>query len=228
MTGEPSWENRQAAFVARVTAGTTHEFRNIFAIIKESAGLIEDLLALAESKQPPDRERFLRAVDRIRAQVARGADLVTALNRFAHTLDRPEGRRRLRDDLSGVVLLSQRIARRRRQRLVLQEGAEDAETSCDALEVQMLFFLAVECCLGVLPDDGTVTIDIAGGRDATVVRLRGTTEGPAPTRPIDGADGWTQLQQLAEGLRISLTALKDGWGLSLALPARERVGGPGT
>jgi len=79
--------NREAVFLGRVTASTTHEFRNVLAIVKESAGLIEDLVASGASDRPQLAERIARAVARIDTQVGRGADLLTNLNRFAPSID---------------------------------------------------------------------------------------------------------------------------------------------
>jgi hypothetical protein len=43
-----SEENRKAAFMGRITAGVTHEMKNVLAIIKESAGLMEDFLKISQ------------------------------------------------------------------------------------------------------------------------------------------------------------------------------------
>ena len=37
-------ENREAAFIGLITAGATHELRNVLAIVKESTGLIADIV----------------------------------------------------------------------------------------------------------------------------------------------------------------------------------------
>jgi hypothetical protein len=80
-------ELEKAAFMGRITAGVTHEIKNVLAIIKESAGLMEDLFELSKDHAPPPREKFLRTLTRITEQVRRGVDLATNLNEFAHTSD---------------------------------------------------------------------------------------------------------------------------------------------
>jgi len=41
----------EIAFFGRITAGVTHELKNVLAIVNESSGLMQDLLAL--SKEAP-------------------------------------------------------------------------------------------------------------------------------------------------------------------------------
>ena len=53
---------REVAFLGRITAAFTHEMKNVLAIIKESAGLMEDLLALSQEAAFPHRDRFARCL----------------------------------------------------------------------------------------------------------------------------------------------------------------------
>ncbi len=76
---------RETAFMGRVTAGVTHELKNVLAIIKESAGLIEDILALNKDLAGPHQEKVVRVLSNIRQQVDRGVDLSSRLNAFAHS-----------------------------------------------------------------------------------------------------------------------------------------------
>jgi signal transduction histidine kinase len=75
----------EAAFIARMTASTTHELRNVLAVVKESAGLVEDLTLAFQQRRPVNPDKMLQATRRIDAQVARGADLLTSLSRLART-----------------------------------------------------------------------------------------------------------------------------------------------
>ena len=70
-------ENPEAAFMAKITASTTHEIRNVLAIVKESAGLVEDVIHSLAPRGLPNQDKLLRAVGRIDAQVSRGAELGT-------------------------------------------------------------------------------------------------------------------------------------------------------
>jgi len=50
-------ESRKAAFMGRITASATHDMKNVLAIIKESAGLMEDLIALHKDLPAPLQEK---------------------------------------------------------------------------------------------------------------------------------------------------------------------------
>jgi C4-dicarboxylate-specific signal transduction histidine kinase len=215
-----SADNREAAFVAKVTASTTHEFRNVFAIVKESAGLIEDLLSVTD-RGGLDREKLLRAVRRIEAQVTRGADLVTALNRFAHCLDRPDGPLSLQQQVRQVAFLSQRAARRGKHRLQVEEGDVDAPVVLDALRLQMVLFEAVACCVEVVPEGGVISIGIEGGPDAAAARFSAMGDGLQTVKQPTAADGWDRVVEAVEALGGRTELLDDGWGFRLVLPVEH-------
>ncbi|MEJ2186570.1 MAG: hypothetical protein P8Z36_11600, partial [Gemmatimonadota bacterium] len=111
-------ETSRAAFVARLTAGATHELRNVLAIVKESAGLVQDLLAMGASADG----RADKALGRIETQVGRGAELLTSLNRLAHGLDRDEDAVDLGEAVEHAVVLCQRYARQRERALEVRGG----------------------------------------------------------------------------------------------------------
>jgi signal transduction histidine kinase len=114
----------EAAFLAGMTASATHEVRNVLAIIKESAGLIEDMLLLRSKKGTLDGEKVTRAVHRIDAQVKRGAELLTNLNRLSHSLDQDMATVDLHREVEQIVFLCDRLARRKGQKLrVSPDGA---------------------------------------------------------------------------------------------------------
>ena len=91
-------DNREAAFMGKITAAATHEIRNVLAIIQESGGLIEDMIRFYEESGKLKPDHLLRSVERIGLQVNRGAELMTALNRVAHGLGSFGGYQAIRYD----------------------------------------------------------------------------------------------------------------------------------
>ena len=151
-------EDRGAAFVAQVTAGTTHEIRNILAIVKESAGLIEDLIFAFKRRGSLDQDKLTRSLQRIDAQVARGTELLANLNRFAHSLDPVQDAIDVTREIQQLVYLCQFRARRKRHVLQVQPGGQNLTAVVDPFRFQMSLFGAVECCLEQLPEGSTVLI----------------------------------------------------------------------
>ena len=156
----------EAAFLATMTASATHEVRNVLAIIKESAGLIEDMIHVFAKKGILDNEKVFRAVDRIDTQVRRGADLLTNLNRLSHALDSDLATVDLNAEVEQVVFLSQRFARKRGHRVVARLMEGEARTLVHPLHLHMALFAAMECCLEELPDGAAITLSVGGEPEA--------------------------------------------------------------
>lgn len=83
-------EGLELLAVGRALAAQSHELKNVFAIIGETTGLMEDLLALSTSQGGADSpllQRLPQAIATVQAQVARGHALATDLNALAHLPD---------------------------------------------------------------------------------------------------------------------------------------------
>ena len=211
-------DDREAAFIAAVTASATHEMRNVLAIVQESAGLIEDLVRSAERRGPPDPTRLLGCVERIAAQVARGAELLTSLNGFAHGLEHATALLPLEQEVRQAALLSERLLRQRGHAVEIQPGDPDLMVHASALRLQMALFAALECCMELLPGPGTVGLCARAedGRPAVecAAQVRDATMDAAPTR----AASWTRLAELVDGLGGSLHVAGPGGRFRLLLP----------
>jgi len=213
----------EAAFIARMTASTTHELRNVLAVVKESAGLVDDLTLALQQRKPVNPDKMLQATRRIDAQVARGADLLTSLNRLAHGLDHPEERIDLGQHVRHVVFLCQRFARLRRLRLEVEADGGERMVRANALQLLMLLTAAVDCCIEGLPEESVVGIRVAGSADRPSVEFTGSVSGARSVPGPDGTAGWPRLTALAAGRAIRVTTAGPGFGFRLEFSA-EAVG----
>ena len=210
-------QHPEAAFLATMTASATHEVRNVLAIIKESAGLIEDLIHVFVKKGTLDDEKISRAVERIDAQVKRGADLLTNLNRLSHTLDSDRAVLDLDEEVEQVVFLSQRFARKRGQRIVANPPAGGAQVSVHPLHLHMALFSAAECCMDELPQGATIVISVGFGEGRPAVEFRGVTEEPSEVGPSEG-EAWARAGEWTESLGAELARFETGFGMRILLP----------
>ncbi|MBW2251358.1 MAG: HAMP domain-containing histidine kinase, partial [Deltaproteobacteria bacterium] len=74
-------------FFGRMSASVTHEIKNVLAIINENAGLLEDIVLMAEKGLDVSPERLQRMARTVGAQVGRADAVVKMMNHFSHSID---------------------------------------------------------------------------------------------------------------------------------------------
>lgn len=103
----------QLAFVGKMMAGLSHEFKNHLAIIKELNGLIEDLLMLEEPGQPADRDRYKKITSGINERVGQAAEMCRFLSGFSHRMDHPLSSISVADVLQEKIYLLRRFSQQK-------------------------------------------------------------------------------------------------------------------
>ncbi len=212
----------EADFLADVTASATHEVRNVLAIIKESAGLIDDMVLLCQKRGTLDPEKVQRAIDRIDLQVKRGADLLTGLNRLSHTLDSETAMVDLNREVEQAAFMSQRSARKKG--LELQVAASDASggVRLHHLYLHMVLHSILRYCFDQLREGMVVEMKPRLDRGMALVEFSAMETGaPVPLRR-DG-EAWDSTRQWIHSMGASLTGSESGAGLLLSFP--ETAGG---
>jgi len=206
----------EAAFLAAMTASATHEVRNVLAIIKESAGLIEDLIQLSSERGTLDKEKVQRAVGRVDAQVKRGSDLLAGLNRLSHTLDQDLATVDLRQEVEQVVFRSKRFARKKNQTVMSREGLASATVSVHPLHLQMAFFAAMERCIEIYPEGTPISVGVENSDEIPEVVFSGALEGESQMPiPTEGA-AWAVLKDLVESVGATVAVLGEGHGIKIS------------
>ena len=88
MSGEENLLARTGLqFFGRMSASVTHEIKNALAIINENAGLLEDIVLMAEKGPDISPERLQRLARTVDAQVERADAVVKMMNHFSHSID---------------------------------------------------------------------------------------------------------------------------------------------
>lgn len=151
---------KELAFFGRITAGFTHEMKNILAIIKESSGLMEDLLSLTKEAPFPHWDRFSHRVTVIQQQVQRGVELAARLNRFAHSTDEAVARLDLNDLAEQLTRLSERFARLKEVVLKANPAESSVALVTSPVELQMAVFTLMEGCWNQLPAGSEIELSV--------------------------------------------------------------------
>jgi C4-dicarboxylate-specific signal transduction histidine kinase len=157
---QPDTDNRQVAFFGRMTAGITHEMKNVLAIIKESSGLMQDILSFSNEAAFRHEDKFKDALQTINGQIERGAELTSRLNRFAHYPDDVTQSVDLNDLVVHLVALSTRFARLKKIDLVFMPSGAVFSVRTRPISLQMALFAGIECCFAAMPSGGRIDIRI--------------------------------------------------------------------
>lgn len=164
--------DREARFMGRITAGMTHEIRNVLAIVRESAGLLEDIMALPESNAFPQKERCSRALAVIQKQVERGVELVGRLNRFAHSMDESWGTVDLGELLDHISGLLARQARTKKIELRPRMQREGISVSTDPFCLSMLICCCIEHCMQGLGQGALLDLEAVEDNGGAILRIK--------------------------------------------------------
>ncbi len=76
-------------FFGSVNASISHELKNIFAIISETAGFLNDLTQLSKQGKTFDLSLLENCSNSIAEEIERGFDTIRQMNQFAHSVDHP-------------------------------------------------------------------------------------------------------------------------------------------
>jgi C4-dicarboxylate-specific signal transduction histidine kinase len=96
-------------FFGEISASISHEIKNVLAIINENAGLLQDMVMMAEKGRPLSPERLAGLARSIGRQVNRGDQIVKGMNRFAHSADHPEETVDIGEAIAFVAMLAARL-----------------------------------------------------------------------------------------------------------------------
>ncbi len=212
--------SRELVFFGRIAASFTHELKNVLAIVKETSGLMEDLLAVTPEGAFPHRERFARAVATMQAQVGRGVELATRMNRFAHAPDHPVATLELHETLDQVVSLAERLARIKGVRIETASAGSGVSVVASPVGVQLALFKALECCWTTLESGGVVEAAVLPGAPPGVrftVRAEGAADGGCWKCP-HSSPLWEDLQEAASSIGASTYEEPSGGGFVLRFP----------
>jgi len=127
-----------------ITASLSHEINNVFAIINELSGLLDDIFHAADPGKPMDIGKLQSATRRISEQVTRGQIHVRQLNRFAHTVDHQRITMDLNEEVAAVAALCGRFATLRRIGLETRLPEASPRLEGRAFDVQHVAFRCID------------------------------------------------------------------------------------
>jgi signal transduction histidine kinase len=214
-------EQKELAFFGKIAAGVTHEIRNVLAIINESNGLMGDLLAMAKDGPLPNRDKFLRSISKIEAQVRRGVEITGKFNRFAHSVDNPVASVDLNEIVEQTVALAQRFAALKNIELRASFSSEPALLVTFPFRLQMALTRAIEAGIAYMSEGGVIALGVGSAKVPPIVTISFDVAGANNCEfkeAIMAFQIWQDLLELTEQLDAELDWCDESEGFSISLP----------
>lgn len=149
-------------FFGTMSASISHEIRNSMAVINENAGLIRDLLLMAQKGMSPDMGRIDGLAQKITGQVRKANTILDNMNQFAHSADEPLASVDVVDSMRLIVDLSGRFASMRGVRLEFHGNASPCRITTSPFLLENLMYLCLDHAMGQADDQKTISVNIKG------------------------------------------------------------------
>jgi C4-dicarboxylate-specific signal transduction histidine kinase len=147
-------------FFGAITASLSHELNNVFAIINELSGLLDDFLDAAEQGAPLNVARLKQTTQRVAAQVERGHGHIKRLNGFAHTVDDRRATIVLNEAVEAITALCRRFAVLRQVEIETNLPAASPKITGSAFDLQHIMFRCIDIVLDASKQGDVVQIDV--------------------------------------------------------------------
>jgi signal transduction histidine kinase len=131
-------------FFAKMSASISHDIKNVLAVINENAGLLDDFCLMAEKGKALDPVRLKRLAGDLKSQIRRGDQIITTLNKFAHSADGETMPVDLGELLELLSALSLRSASMRGVRLEVHPPAASMRVTTSPFMLLNLLWLCLD------------------------------------------------------------------------------------
>ncbi len=184
-------------FFGKMSAANAHEIKNALAVINENAGLLGDLVAMAEKGVPLDPGRLMRVSATIKDQVKRADEIAKSTNRFAHSVDYMHDSADLYQSLALVKTMAMRFATQRHIGIEIVPPDSSITLARQEFLVLHLLWLCLSCAMEATNAEKIIQIVMSRDNQVTKVRF-------GPLAHLDGAavTAFSNSAETAELLKI--------------------------
>jgi len=208
-------------FFGKISATVSHEIKNGLAVINENAGLMKDLILMAEKGRPLDPGRLNSIADKVLERVAMADDVVKNLNRFAHKVDDPVAAVDLLENLSLMAALTQRLAANRGKRVNVKPSPSPVQITTNPFALLNLCWCCMETAMDAAPKRPELTVTVRKTADGAQVWFAEIEDMDMVSRKFSG--GMAAVLTAYLGAGVSMAA--DGKTMALTLPEKRFAAG---
>lgn len=190
-------------FFGKVTAGVTHDLQNVIAVIKETAGLMEDILLMNRDKELPFLEKFQKSLTTIKNQAIRGSTLIKSLNEFAHAPDNDEKEIDIVATARMLAALIERKSRSSEIQIHVEPSTAPSMIRTHAVRFEMALLMAIESMMGCVPRGGSLMIVPEIKEGETIINIRCKEDSGGAGRSSSGpgelpCESWSALERIVK------------------------------
>ena len=171
-----NWEligERGFQFFGKISASISHEIKNVLAIINENAGLLKDLVYMAEKGNEIDPQRLQRVSDLIAKQVQRADTIVKNMNVFAHSVDDTTKTINVNDVIDTVLALSTRFADMKGVSLENRLTPAEPVITTKPFLLENLIWLCLDFSMDMAGAKGTIFVESQKEEDKVIISYSG-------------------------------------------------------
>jgi signal transduction histidine kinase len=203
-------------FFGRISATVSHEIKNGLAVINENAGLLKDLILMAEQGRPLDPARVKNIADKVLERVEKADHVVRNLNRFAHKVDEPVATVDLSENLNLMVELTGRLASNRGKTIRVAPPDSPVQITTNPFALLNLCWCGMETAMEAAPGNPELTVEIQKLPRAVEVRMGAIEDFELVSKKFSGETE----QTLAKYLRAEVVSDTERKTIVLVLPEK--------
>jgi signal transduction histidine kinase len=193
------------ATIGRLAATVAHEINNPLAIINEKAGLLKDMVQVADDF--PNRQNTLASADSIISSVRRCSDVTHRLLGFTRRMESHVEHLNLAELLEQVLGFLGKEASHRNIEVVRNYSADMPAIYGDRGKLQQIFLNIINNAIAALPGNGQIELDVRiAAKDRVTVSIADNGPGiPAADLDMIFEPFYSTKGEFGTGLGLSIT-----------------------
>lgn len=170
---ENSIRLEQVESLGRLVAGFSHDMKNHLGIIRESNGLMDDIIEMGGlSEDETTVERFKKAISSIERRVVIAANMLHHLSSLAHRPDRPYSSFRINELVTEEYVFLERFSRLQQIDIALELGEGLPAVYNEPSLLQHVFYRLYLLCLEQLNAADSLVIITGQDKKNAVITFR--------------------------------------------------------
>lgn len=160
-------------FFGKMSASISHEIKNVLAIVNENAGLLKDLVFMAEKGMDIDPSRLQRVSEMIAKQIARADIIIKNMNVFAHSVDHSINTVSLNELVNTVINLSSRFADMKGVILNYNSPENDVTITTKPFLLENIIWLCLDQAMDMVGSENKIDLSAEAGDNKIYIHIAG-------------------------------------------------------